>query len=237
MNPLEELKSKIKDIEKQLNYKFKNKDLLILAFVHRSFVNEHRDLMHEHNERLEFLGDSVLGLVIADFLYNKLTTSSEGKLSSIRSSLVDANACAIYLKKLNIEECVLLGKGEKQTSIRGRETIFSDVFEAIVAAIYLDGGYKKANDFILKRLKDEIENILKNPIRNFKAELQDYTQKKYQKIPNYRVMKESGPDHEKTFDIGVFIDEELLGEGQGLSKKDAEQKAAKNALEKINESI
>lgn len=237
MNPLEELKSKIKDIEKQLNYKFKNKDLLILAFVHRSFVNEYRDLMKEHNERLEFLGDSVLGLVIADFLYKTLSTSSEGKLSSIRASLVDANACSTYLKKLNIEECVLLGKGEKQTSERGRDTIFSDVFEAIVAAIYLDGGYKKANDFILKRLKDEIENILKNPIRNFKAELQDYSQKKYQKIPNYRVIKESGPDHEKMFDIGVYIDEELLGEGQGLSKKDAEQKAAKNALEKINESI
>jgi len=232
MNSCERLRSNKKKIESKLGYVFHNPELLFLSFVHRSFVNEHKDVK-EHNERLEFLGDSVLGVIIAEYLYERFPALAEGQLSQIRSRLVDATSCMLFFQKLDIQECILLGKGESLNEGRGKESISADVFEALVAAIYLDGGFEQAKVFFLRHFTENVEEVLKQPSRNFKAELQDYSQRKYQKPPQYKVLKEEGPDHAKTFFIAVSLGEEQLSEGFGPSKKEAEQKAAELALQKL----
>jgi ribonuclease-3 len=232
MNPYENLKVHIKEIERELNYIFKDSSLLILAFVHRSFVNENKKITPEHNERLEFLGDSILGSVVAELLYHLLPSEHEGKLSNLRASLVDANSCAEYLQKLKVDSYVLLGKGE-QFAERGKKTILADVFEAIVGAIYLDGGYDNAKKFIEKQVKEKLDEILVTPMQNYKAVLQEKSQKEFGEIPHYQVLKETGPDHSKTFFVAVFIKDKEYGLGEGNTKKEAEQIAAKMALERI----
>ena len=232
MNALVELANRAPEIESKIGYTFKDSSYLALAFVHRSFVNENRDVT-EHNERLEFLGDSILGLLIAEYLYRYLPTTPEGELSYLRSRLVEAGSCFKYVQKLNVEELLLLGKGERKNDGRGRESILADLFEAIIGAIYLDGGLGAARQFIFKNFTPEIDSILKTPVRNWKAQLQDYCQKKYHHTPLYKVVSESGPDHSKTFNISVIINNQEQGHGEGPSKKEAQQAAAKNALEKI----
>ena len=140
MNPVEKLLAKTSFIEERIGYIFSDKNLLKLAFVHRSFFNEHRDIVDQHNERLEFLGDSVLGLIISNYLYTKLPTEAEGQLSHLRSQIVEARSCVHMLQKLDIAEFVLLGKGESMNDGQGRKTILADLFEALIGAIYLDGG-------------------------------------------------------------------------------------------------
>lgn len=221
------------DIEKKLGYVFKNKHQLLMAFVHRSFFNEHRDLVPEHNERLEFLGDSVFGLLISDYLYTHLPSHAEGDLSHMRAHLVEAASCVFYVQKLGIEEYVLLGKGERMNGGKGRETILADLFEALVGAIYLDGGMEEVKSFFFAHFKEDVEHALNQPLRNWKAELQDYAQKKYQRPPMYRVAKESGPDHSKIFQVVAFIGDQEVGQGAGSSKKQAEQLAAQDALTKL----
>lgn len=233
INSLDKLVQNYPAIETRLGYAFKNRDLLTLAFVHRSFFNENRSTVKEHNERLEFLGDSVLGLVISDYLYEYLPEHAEGQLSHLRSHLVEAGACASYVQKLDIGEHMLLGKGERMNEGRGRETIYADLFEALMGAIYLDGGLEECKRFFFRHFHDEVESGLKQPLRNWKAELQDYSQKKHQKPPIYKVMKEGGPDHSKIFNVSVFIEHEEIGQGTGSSKKQAEQSAAQNALKSL----
>jgi ribonuclease III len=222
-------------VEKKLGYRFKNSNLLAIAFVHRSYFNEHPFEVKEHNERLEFLGDSVLGLIAAEYLYLHLPDLPEGVLSDLRARLVEASSCMHFLQKLNVEPYLLLGKGEKRNAGRGRESILANLFEAIIGAIYLDGGLYAAKQFFLKNFKLEIESILKEPARNWKAELQDYSQKKYQITPVYEVIDETGPAHQKHFRIAVYIDKTECGAGEGSSKKEAQQNAAKDALNKILE--
>ncbi len=234
MSHLETLMQQIPQIEESLGYTFKNKNLLALAFVHRSFFNEHRDVMKEHNERIEFLGDSVLGLIVSDYLYHQLPTHPEGQLSLLRSKIVEAPACMLYVIKLGVATHMLLGKGERMNEGRGRETILADLFEALVGAIYIDGGIEEARRFFLEKFSEEVHQMISQPARNWKAELQDYSQKKYQKPPIYTVVKEEGPDHGKEFHIVVFIDDVEMGEGKGPSKKLAEQAAAEDALGKIH---
>lgn len=219
-------------IETHLNYKFHDPSLLYLAFVHRSYVNENRQII-EHNERLEFLGDAILGLLIAEHLYRVLPDTPEGELSSLRSRLVEATSCVAYVHKLGIEKFLLLGKGEKLNDGRGRETILADLFEAIIGAIYLDGGIESAKQFIFGQFTTEIGEIIKTPSKNWKAVLQDYCQKKYQQHPTYKVISENGPDHSKTFTIVVLIDDQELGSGTGSCKKEAQQAAAADALSKL----
>ncbi len=219
-------------IEALLNYHFKDPSLLYLAFVHRSYINEHRQIV-EHNERLEFLGDAILGLIIAEHLYRILPDTPEGELSSLRSRLVEAGSCVAYVQKLGIEKFLLLGRGEKLNDGRGRDTILADLFEAIIGAIYLDGGLEAAKQFIFNQLAAEIEAIIKMPTKNWKALLQDYCQKKYQQHPSYKVISEEGPDHSKTFTITVLIGEQQLGTGTGNCKKDAQQAAAADALSRL----
>lgn len=233
MNSVEELLAHVPLIEDKLHYTFRDKLLLMLSFVHRSFFNEHRDLVEQHNERLEFLGDSVLGLIISDYLYAHLPLETEGFLSHLRSHIVEASSCAQMLNHLSIAQYVLLGKGERMNDGRGRETILADLFEALIGAIYLDGGMDAAKIFFFMHFSELIEEHLKKPLRNWKAELQDYSQKKHQKPPVYKILKESGPDHSKIFHVVACIDEVDIGEGTGSSKKEAEQAAAEDALRKL----
>jgi ribonuclease-3 len=236
MNTWENLNEHLSEIEGKLNYEFQNKELLRLSFVHRSFVNENKNVQG-HNERLEFLGDAVLNLIVAEYLYKQMPDTPEGELSYIRSRLVEASTCVLYLQKLGVGDKILLGKGERMNEGRGRESILADLFEGIIGAIYLDGGLLQAQNFFLQAFKDEIEQIIKTPIRNFKAILQDISQKKYKQAPHYEVLKEAGPDHSKNFIVAVSILGEVYGKGEGSSKKEAQQNAAENALLKLEENL
>ena len=235
MNPLEELKSGLEAIEEKLGYAFENKDLLVLALIHRSYVNEHRELAGQHNERLEFLGDSVLGVAMADYLYHRLPSHPEGQLSQLRSRLVDASSCAQYLQKLDLPQFILLGRGEKLSEGKTKVSILADVFEALLGAMYLDGGLGIVKSFLLCHFEPAIEAAIGSPPRNYKAELQDFSQKKFQKTPVYKVMQESGPDHAKVFHVMALVDDKEAGIGMGATKKEAEQRAAFDALSKMRE--
>ena len=232
MNPFETLLEKIPEIEERLGYQFKNKKNLILAFVHRSFFNEYRAVVDQHNERLEFLGDSVLELSISDYVYEYSPTEAEGHLSNLRSYIVESSSCTQLVIKLNVAEFILLGKGERMNEGRGREKIVADLFEALIGAIYKDGGLEATRQFFLHHFEENIKEIIYKSLRNWKAELQDYAQKK-QKPPIYKVLKESGPDHSKIFQVIAYIEDQEIGEGTGPSKKHAEQAAAENALNKL----
>ncbi len=232
MNPLEKLKLNLLPIEEKLGYSFENKELLIQAFIHRSFINEYREGGIHHNERLEFLGDSVLGLIMADYLYHRLPAYPEGLLSQLRSKLVDASSCAEYLQKLSLSDNILLGRGEAIGLGKAKLSILADVFEALLGAIYLDGGMAIAKSFLILHFEKEFESAIGSPPRNYKAELQDFSQKKFQKVPIYKVIEEIGPDHAKQFHVIVFLDEKEAGIGIGSSKKEAEQRAAFEALSK-----
>lgn len=230
MNTYNHLQKGVPLIEAQINYVFKDKALIALAFIHRSFTNENRDVIDRHNERLEFLGDAILGLVVSDFLYTHLPDHPEGELSYLRSRLVEASACTRYLQKVDLERFLMVGKGESMNEGKGRGTILADLFEAIVGAIYLDGGIEAVRRFFFDHFKGEVLSIIEKPHRNWKAELQDYCQKNYQKPPEYEVLKEEGPDHLKIFFIEVRLDQMELGRGKGSSKKEAEQAAAEGAI-------
>lgn len=233
MHPLETLLLSASEIEAKIGYSFKNREYLALAFVHRSFVNEHREV-NDHNERLEFLGDSVLGLLIADYLFTELPKTPEGQLSYLRSRLVEAATCVSYVQKLDLERYLLLGKGEKLNYGRGRTTILADLFEAIIGAIYLDGGIVAAKEFLFRHFTDEIKEILDHPLHNWKAILQDWCQKNFGHPPEYLVTDETGPDHSKLFQVVVSINQRTLGKGSGASKKEAQQAAAEDALSRLD---
>lgn len=221
------------EIEKKLGYTFKDKSLLILAFTHRSFVNENKEITVDHNERLEFLGDAILGLMVSEFLYKTLPDSKEGDLSFFRSKLVEASSCYQFVMMLDIKEYILMGKGEMMNEGKGRDSILADLFEAVIGAIYMDAGMDEAKKFFFSKFEGKLQALIEEPSKNWKALLQDYFQKKYQKQPSYSVIEEEGPDHEKTFHVGVYLDEEMLGRGTGLSKKEAEQNAAEVAYQKL----
>lgn len=233
MNPYYELQENSSSIEDKLNYTFKNKELLFLAFVHSSFVNENKKITSDHNERLEFLGDGVFNLVITEYLYLKFPKASEGRLSFLRSRIVDSTSCSLFIEKLGIKNFVLLGKGEKQSEDRGRFTILADLFEALIGAMYLDGGLQVVKDFITNHFEKEVSDFLNNPFPNYKADLQSYCQKKYSTHPTYTIISETGPEHSKKFIIEASINGIKLSQGEGSSKKEAEQQAAKKALENL----
>lgn len=232
---IEALLSQAEEIEKKLGYAFQDRNLFVLAFVHRSFFNEHRDELTAHNERLEFLGDSVLGLMIAEYLYQQLPNEAEGKLSLLRSQVVEASSCARFAHQLGVSQYILLGRGERLNEGKGKETIVADLFEALIGAIYLDGGWEAAKRFFWGHFEDVILSSFSQPARNWKAELQDYSQKKHQIPPVYKIIKETGPDHGKTFHVIACIGDKTVGEGVGSSKKEAEQAAAESAFMQIGE--
>ncbi len=233
MKSFENIFTEIAAIESKLGYCFNDKHLLALAFVHRSYLNEHRQIIKQHNERLEFLGDSVLGLLAAEYLYKYLPSTPEGELSYLRSRLVESASCVKYMQHLDLGHYILLGKGERMNDGRGRDSILADLFEALIGAIFIDGGLEAAKKFLFKNFSGEIEEILKKPLRNWKAMLQDFSQKKYQQAPVYHVLSEEGPDHSKKFCILVLINQKEVGRGEGSSKKEAQQAAAEDALVKL----
>ncbi|MBS0622690.1 MAG: ribonuclease III [Verrucomicrobia bacterium] len=230
MDPITEFRWSIPDLQKKLNYTFADQNLLLLAFTHRSFVNEHRHLVQHHNERLEFLGDAVLGMIIAEYLYHLVPDMPEGELSHLRASFVQASSCSRYLEKLDVSDTILLGRGERLSIGRGRDSILADLFEAIIGAVFLDGGLEAAKNFLFSNFGLEFAQAIQRPERNFKAELQDWSQRIYKMTPVYAVLEEQGPDHAKQFRVSVSVNNQELGVGAGNSKKEAQQQAAEEAL-------
>ena len=236
MIDLDELKISLGELQERVGYQFKDPSLLVKACTHASFVNENRDRCEGHNERLEFLGDAVLGLIVSEFLYQKFPDSPEGELSKFKALLVEAQSCVDYIRHLEIEPYLLLGKGEAQNSGRGHLTILSDYFEAIIAAIYLDGGFEVTKAYFLKTFAPLIEKGIEDPSENGKVALQDLIQKKYKEPPEYRLISEEGPHHDRQFTVAVFVQGEELGRGVGYSKKEAQNNAAKEAIKKYEQS-
>ena len=220
------------EFEKKIEINFKNKGLLQQAFVHRSYINENKGSGLNHNERLEFLGDAVLELVITNFLYKKYSEKAEGELTAYRSALVNAETCANIATKLGMGDYLLLSKGESKDTGRARQYILANALEALIGAIYLDQGYDSAKDFIEKNFTTLIEKIVSaKSFIDAKSLFQEKAQEFDGVTPSYKTMKETGPDHEKKFTVGVYIGKELVAEGVGESKQDAEQSAARSALQ------
>lgn len=218
-----------------LGFEFKDIDLLVTALTHRSYVNEHRKSVSEHNERLEFLGDAVLELVVTDFLFRNYD-EAEGILTSWRAALVRTESIGEAGRKLGYEPLVRMSRGEKQGSDRARLQILANAFEALIGAIYLERGYDDAEAFIFKHITQKLEGILKEGSwRDPKSHLQEVMQKVDNVTPRYVVLEEVGPDHDKVFTLGVYAGDRLISKGVGPSKQTAQQEAAKSALEAYEE--
>ncbi len=221
--------------EKQINIIFRNKAILKQAFVHRSYINENKSSGLEHNERLEFLGDAVLELVVTDYLYNKYPTKPEGDLTAYRSSLVNSNTLSVAASKLEVNNFLLLSKGEAKDTGRARQYILANAFEAIIGAIYVDQGYDVAKKFISEHIFDLIDDIVeKGTWIDAKSSFQEKAQEEVGITPLYKTTKEAGPDHNKQFTVGLYLNSDLISEGVGKSKQEAEQDAARKALESSN---
>ena len=220
-------------LEKKLNLKFKNKDLLTQAFVHRSYLNENSDFHLHHNERLEFLGDAVLELVVTEDLYQNYPKKPEGELTNWRAALVNSKILSVIAQELEFGDFMLLSKGQSKEAGKARKYILANAFEAIIGAIYLDIGYDAAKQFIKKNLMKELPEIIEKGLyKDAKSRFQEEAQEKTSITPSYKVLKEWGPDHVKHFVIGVFLEKKLIAKGEGSSKQEAEEEAARNALEK-----
>ncbi len=218
--------------EKEIGFEFTDKALLKQAFIHRSYINENKGADLDHNERLEFLGDAVLELVITDFLYKKYSDKDEGHLTAYRSALVNATTCADIATKIYINDYLLLSKGESKDIGRARTYILANALEALIGAIYLDQGYDSAKLFIEKNFIPRIDDIVsEKSFIDAKSLFQEKAQEFDGMTPVYKTVKETGPDHEKKFTVGVYVGRDLVATGEGESKQDAEQNAAQKALE------
>jgi len=221
----------VEELEKKLKLKFKDKETIRNAFVHRSYLNEHPGEKLTHNERLEFLGDAILGFIVSEYLYQRFPEKSEGDLTNFRSALVNARSLAETASKLKLGDYLLLSKGEEATGGRDRQYLLANTFEALLGAIYLDLGLKVAGDFLEKNLLPNIDHVIEKKLyKDFKSLLQEQAQDKLSMTPIYKVLSEEGPDHSKTFKMGVYFNERLVAEGAGNSKQTAEQAAAAAAL-------
>jgi len=233
MQNFEEWKQKIPLLEKILGHVYTHKEHLETACTHSSYTNEHKDGSLAYNERLEFLGDSVFNLVITEYLYTALPDIQEGQLSQLRASLVSAKSCRNFAEKLQLLPFLLVGRGELLNREKVKTSILADFFEALLGSLYLDAGIEPVKRFVFKNFLKEINDCVQQPQSNWKAELQELVQKTKKDIPHYIVLQESGPDHNKHFEIGVYVDKVLLGQGSGSSKKEAEQRAAFIALQSL----
>jgi ribonuclease III len=219
------------EFEKTIGVNFGNKELLKQAFVHRSYINENKQSGLAHNERLEFLGDAVLELIITDYLYKKYSDKAEGELTAYRSALVNADTCASIAMNLGMGDYLLLSKGESKDVGRARQYILANALEALIGAIYLDQGLDSAKDFIEKNFTPKIEDIISaKSFIDSKSLFQEKAQEFDGITPAYKTIRESGPDHEKTFTVGVYVGKDLVATGDGVSKQEAEQVAAREAL-------
>ena len=220
-----------KNKERLIGVKFNDKNLLIQAFTHRSYINENRVTKLKHNERLEFLGDAVLELVTTEFLYDKFPNRNEGELTAIRAALVNTITISEVSSELGFNNELLLSKGEAKDTGRARQAILANTFEAVIGAIYLDQGYEAAKVFISKNLLPRTEKIIEDSLWvDAKSKFQEKAQEHTGTTPSYKTIEETGPDHDKQFRVGVFIGGEQIATGVGKSKQDAEQQAARNGL-------
>jgi ribonuclease-3 len=229
------MKINISQCEKKIGYQFKNQELLLQALTHSSYAYENQEEDISDNEVLEFLGDSVLGLIIADFLCSAYPELSEGELSKLKSAAASTSALDFFARKAKLDKCIRLGKGEEKSGGRKKKTILAGSYEAVIAAIYLDGGLEPARDFILKYLRSLFKKInVKNFfVDNYKSALQEYLQRENATAPIYKTVTIKGPDHKRSFVVEVFAEEKLLAKAKGNSKKEAEKKAAQKALKSL----
>ena len=224
-------KKMIEKLSKIIEVEFNNISLLQQALTHRSYLNEHRDYKLDHNERLEFLGDAVLELIVTEYLYNNYK-NPEGELTSWRAALVNGENLAGISKKLGVEEFLMMSRGEAKDTGRARQYLMANAMEAIIGAIYLDQGYDKAKEFILKNIVVSLDEVLENKsYMDPKSYFQEKSQDVVKVTPIYRVLEEKGPDHDKHFVVGVFLNDELVAKGEGNSKQEAQREAAKSGLE------
>ncbi|MBI4054487.1 MAG: ribonuclease III [Candidatus Doudnabacteria bacterium] len=218
------------ELEKKTQFVFKNKDLLQTALTHRSYINEHRDYSLPHNERLEFLGDAVLELAVTGYLYQHFP-NPEGELTNLRSALVNYKMLATVASTLGLDRFILLSRGEAKDQGRARQVILANALEAVIGAMYLDAGYELTHEFINRHILTQLPEIIQSG--NYidpKSRLQELVQEKSGITPTYRVLTEVGPDHNKEFLMGVFVEESKVGQGTGPSKQEAELAAAADAL-------
>jgi len=218
-------------LEKNLDLNFKNKDLLMQAFAHRSYLNENPNFKLDHNERLEFLGDAVMELIVTEHLYKDYPDKPEGELTNWRAALVNAKMLTQVAEEIGFNDFLLLSKGEAKETGKARAYILANTFEALLGALYLDQGYSATDNFLKKYLLPRLAMVIKTgSYKDSKSKFQEEAQDKEGITPSYKVLKESGPDHEKQFIVGVFLGEKIIAEGDGSSKQEAEESAAKNAL-------
>lgn len=225
-------KNNLSSLEKIIGISFNNTDILQQALVHRSYLNENPDFPLKDNERLEFLGDAVLEMVVTEYLYSNYP-NPEGELTSWRAALVNAKMLAKVAERLKINDHLMLSHGEAKDNGRARQYILANAMEALIGAIYLDQGYEKTNQFIAKEILKELPQIIKERLyQDPKSRFQEQAQDRVGVTPVYEVIKEWGPDHAKDFIVGVYLEKELIAEGQGASKQEAQEKAAEAALNK-----
>lgn len=231
------MENRLENLEKEIKITFRDKNLMQTAFIHRSYLNEHPEEKLGSNERLEFLGDAVLGLLVSEHLYQKFPESPEGDLTNLRSSLVNAKTLSRAAASLNLGSYLRLSKGEEATGGRSRQYILANTFEAVLGAVFLDQGVDAGKKFVVGHLLPYLQEIIEKKLyKDFKSILQEKAQDERGVTPVYRVVKEHGPDHAKIFRTAVLLNKQKLAEGEGNSKQEAEQLAAKTALENWSES-
>ena len=218
-------------LEKTINYEFRDKDVLLSVITHRSYLNEHRDERIEHNERLEFLGDAVLELITTEYLYKKYS-EPEGILTSWRSALVRGTSLTEIANRIELDEYIRMSKGERMSSGKSRQVILANAVEALIGALYLDGGIEVARNFVNKYVIEELEEIITaGTHRDAKSALQEKSQEELSITPLYKLESETGPDHDKKFVSSVWINDKRIAEGEGRTKQESQQNAARQALE------
>ncbi len=221
------------ELENIIGYDFKNKDLLTEALTHRSYLNENTKWPLPHNERLEYLGDAVLELIVTEALFKNYPDAAEGKMTVLRAALVNYQILAIIGGEIRLEEFILMSKGERGGSPKAKEVILANAMEALVGSLYMDGGIDSARKFIDKFILSHLKEVLETgSYKDAKSELQELIQDKIKVTPSYKVLEETGPAHERQFKIGVYFGNDLIAEGKGASKQEAEVEAAKEALKK-----
>lgn len=229
------MKKNFEEFANSIGIKFSNIELLKNAFVHRSYINENGRSGLEHNERLEFLGDAVLELSVTDFLFRKYKNKTEGELTAHRAALVNAVTLSEIALDLGLNEYLFLSKGESKDTGRARQSILADAYEALIGAIYLEHGYTVADEFIKKYLLSKTDEVVKRGLlKDAKSKVQEKSQEIYGVTPQYKVLKETGPDHDKKFVVGIYFNSEKAGSGEGKSKQEAEQAAAQDAIKNKN---
>lgn len=231
---MNELSKQLIPFEQKIGIDFTDKDILLRAFTHRSFINEKKGRGLLHNERIEFLGDAVLEIIVTDFLFHSFPKEDEGTLTAYRAAMVNTDSLSMQAKKLELDSFLLLSKGERMDTNKGRDHILANTFEALIGAIYLDQGLEKAAEFVGGQLFDYMQVIIDNQLhKDPKSYFQELAQDRRKTTPYYELVESVGPDHDKEFVMGAYLEEEMIATGSGQSKQKAESEAARAALEAL----